>query len=116
MNGSGSNRRASNRKARRALDRESNACGLQRPKGRSSRTDKAILIALVDCTKEFNDRKDVIVVTFNKGNDEYLQEKNGSNCEKPEENDQIVGEVMKIKEILSKKQLYKSESILFEFL
>ncbi|KAH0458650.1 hypothetical protein IEQ34_011464 [Dendrobium chrysotoxum] len=87
--------------------------------------NKAILVAVVDCPKEFNDRKNLIVekikschLSLNNGDDKHpKQEKNDSkSCDKPGENDQIVGELMKIKTILSNNQLYESDSILYESL
>ncbi|KAH0459562.1 hypothetical protein IEQ34_012376 [Dendrobium chrysotoxum] len=87
--------------------------------------DKAILVAVEDFPKEFNDRKNLIAekvknchLSLNNGDDEHpKQEKNDfKSCDKPGENDQLVGEVMKIKEILSNNHLYESDSVLFESL
>ncbi|XP_020704627.1 probable mediator of RNA polymerase II transcription subunit 26b [Dendrobium catenatum] len=89
--------------------------------------NKAILVAAEDFPNEFKDRRDMIVeklytchLSHNNGDAESLKEaKKSSNSDNPEEDDQIVGEVMRIKEvILSSNQLHESESdsILYESL
>ncbi|KAI0503545.1 hypothetical protein KFK09_014479 [Dendrobium nobile] len=89
--------------------------------------NKAILVAAEDFPNEFKDRRDMIVeklytchLFLNNGDAESLKEvKKNSNTDNLEENDQIVGEVMRIKEvILSNNQLHESESdsILYESL
>ncbi|KAH0458692.1 hypothetical protein IEQ34_011506 [Dendrobium chrysotoxum] len=60
-------------------------------------------------SKIFSSAKSNIFELINK-------DKNGSICDNPKQNDRIVGEVMKINEILSNNQLYKSDSVLFESL
>ncbi|KAH0450431.1 hypothetical protein IEQ34_021123 [Dendrobium chrysotoxum] len=88
--------------------------------------DNAILVAAVDCPKEFKGRKNQIVeklytcqVSLHNGDYEHpKEEKNSCNSGNSKENDQIVREVVRLKEVLSDKQLYKSDSdlVLYESL
>ncbi|PKU76253.1 probable mediator of RNA polymerase II transcription subunit 26b [Dendrobium catenatum] len=80
--------------------------------------EKAILVAATDCPNEFKDKKDMIVeklytcqLSLNNGDQESpKEEKNSCSSGNSDETDQILGEVMRIKELLSNTQLYKSES------
>ncbi|KAI0503546.1 hypothetical protein KFK09_014480 [Dendrobium nobile] len=89
--------------------------------------NKAILVAAEDFPNEFKERREMIAeklytchLSLNNGDAESLKEvKKNSNSDNPEENDQIVGEVMRIKEvILSNNQLHELEYdyILYESL
>ncbi|KAI0503558.1 hypothetical protein KFK09_014492 [Dendrobium nobile] len=71
---------------------------------------KAILVAAVDYLNEFNDRKDLIL---EKLQNPQLSHNNGNT--NPKEESQIVGEVMRIKEILFNNQ-NESDSILYDSL
>ncbi|KAH0458817.1 hypothetical protein IEQ34_011631 [Dendrobium chrysotoxum] len=80
--------------------------------------DKAILVAAMDWPNEFKDKKDMIVeklytcqLSHNNGDHECpKEEKNSCNSGNSDENDQILGEVMRIKEVLSNTQVYESDS------
>ncbi|PKU83610.1 putative mediator of RNA polymerase II transcription subunit 26a [Dendrobium catenatum] len=86
----------------------------------------AILIAAVDCPKEFKNRKNTIVeklytsqLSLRNGDHEHSSEKkNSCNSGNSKENNQMVREVVRLKRILSDKRLYESDSdvVLYESL
>ncbi|KAH0458693.1 hypothetical protein IEQ34_011507 [Dendrobium chrysotoxum] len=72
----------------------------------------------MDCPMKFNDRRDLIVeklctshLSLNNVDDEYLKKENtSSNHNNPDNNVQLVREVIRIKKDLSNNQLYESYS------